>query len=154
MVSTTRSRPEGTIRRRGDAWQASLFTGYDPLTGKRVYLTATVPAEAAEAAARKALNRFRSQRDEERAPRSRVDLSYALGGWLAVQELEASTRSAYETNVRTHIGPALGTLPISKLTPQILERFYAELRRCRARCQPRRMRASRWRTRRSPSRTS
>ncbi|MGQ0846898.1 MAG: N-terminal phage integrase SAM-like domain-containing protein [Sporichthyaceae bacterium] len=133
MASTTRSRSDGTIRRRADGWQASLFTGYDPLTGKRVYLTQTV---ATEAEARKALTRFRSQRDEQRAPRSRVDLSYVLAEWLAVQELEASTRSAYETNIRTHIGPALGSLPIAKITPQVLERFYAELRRCRARCMP------------------
>jgi hypothetical protein len=27
MGSSTRTRSDGTIRRRGDAWQASLFTG-------------------------------------------------------------------------------------------------------------------------------
>jgi hypothetical protein len=54
----------------------------------------------------KALTRFGSRRDEQRAPRSRIDLSYVLAEWLAVQELEAGTRSAYETNICTHIGRA------------------------------------------------
>jgi integrase len=128
-----RERAEGTIRRRGDAWQVSLFTGYDPLNGRRLYLRETVHSEVA---ARKALNKLRAQRDEQQAPKVRVELSYALREWLATQELAAATRASYETYIRVHIEPALGGLAIARLSPQVLERFYAELRRCRDRCRP------------------
>jgi hypothetical protein len=40
-----------------------------------MYLTATAPSEAA---ARKALNKLRAQRDGQRAPVVRAELSYAL----------------------------------------------------------------------------
>jgi integrase len=132
-VTQRRERSEGTIRRRGDAWQVSLFTGYDPLNGRRTYLTATAHSEAA---ARKALNRLRTERDEQRAPKVRAELAYVLGEWLATQELAAATRASYETYIRVHIEPALGGLAISRITPQVLERFYADLRRCRLRCRP------------------
>jgi integrase len=113
MAATKRS--DGTIRRRGDAWQVSLFTGYDPLNGRRMYLTSTAPSEAAS---RKALNKLRSQRDEQLAPKTRAELSFALTEWLGVQELAAATRHSYGTYIRVHIEPGLGSTPIARLGPR------------------------------------
>lgn len=48
--------------------------------------------------------------------------------------VETNTLKGYEYNARRYIKPALGAVPIGKVTAQILEEFYAELRRCRARC--------------------
>jgi integrase len=134
MAATARrTRADGTIRRRGDAFQVSLFTGNDPRTGRRLYLTETVHSDPA---ARKALNRLRSQRDEQLAPKTRAELSYLLTEWMATLDVAAATREGYETYIRVYINPTLGGVPIARLSPQILERYYADLRRCRLRCRP------------------
>lgn len=128
-ASTSRSR--GQIRRRGDSYQVNLYAGVDPLTGRRVYLSdsTTDPTEA-----QRILNKFRTQVDEQRNAQTRAILRVAVTEWLKVQELEDSTREGYETYARTYIYPALGDEPVSKLSARLLEQFYAELRRCRARC--------------------
>jgi integrase len=109
----------------------SLYVGQDPLTGRRLYQSETLPSEAE---AKRALTRLRAARDQKKTARTRVPFSMALDEWMLVQELGESTRDTYERYLRLHIRPALGHVPISQLTPQMLERFYAELRRCRARC--------------------
>jgi len=38
--------------------------------------------------------------------------------------------------IRRYIRPALGNVPVGKITAKMLESFYAELRRCRVRCKP------------------
>ena len=55
-------------------------------------------------------------------PRRSVD------AWLRVPEAEETTLDGYHGYVRRCIKPALGDLPISKITAQLLEEFYAELR--------------------------
>lgn len=56
-----------------------------------------------------------------------------------MHEVEANTRQGYEAYIRKHIKPALGDVPIGKVTAKMLEDFYAELRRCRERCDGRPM---------------
>ncbi len=122
-------RTEGSLRKREGSWQASLSTGTDPLTGRRRYAIETHPTQAL---ARKALNRMRAERDQDRIARTNATFSVALAECLQVQELEETNRR----NLRNHITPALGELALSKVTPRALERLYAELRRCRVRCRP------------------
>jgi hypothetical protein len=35
---------------------------------------------------------------------------------------------------KTHIRPVLGQLPVARIDAEVLDSFYAQLRRCRARC--------------------
>lgn len=58
----------------------------------------------------------------------------ALDEWLKVHDVEENTRKGYEIYIRRYIRPALGDAPVAKITAKVLEDFYAELRRCRARC--------------------
>jgi integrase len=51
-----------------------------------------------------------------------------------VHEAEASTLDGYRGYVERTIKPALGGVPVSKITARMLEQFYAQLRRCRGRC--------------------
>jgi hypothetical protein len=60
--------------------------------------------------------------------------SVAIDEWLKVHELEETTREGYEAYTRNYINPALGDEPVSKISARVLEQFYAELRRCRTRC--------------------
>ncbi|WP_252443964.1 tyrosine-type recombinase/integrase [Pseudonocardia humida] len=108
-----------------------MYAGVDPLTGKDHYLTESTRSEAD---AQKILTRLLAQVDEHRNPRTRSTLSAVLEAWLRIHEAEASTLDGYRGYVRRTIEPALGAVPLSKLTPQVLEEFYADLRRCRHRC--------------------
>jgi integrase len=57
-----------------------------------------------------------------------------MDAWLRVHEVEENTRQGYEAYTRNHIKPALGHVPVGKVTARLLEEFYADLRRCRLRC--------------------
>lgn len=61
-------------------------------------------------------------------------LGYVIDEWLRTAEIEDSTREGYEGYIRRTIRPVLGSVPVSKITPRALENLYADLRRCRVRC--------------------
>lgn len=67
---------------------------------------------------------------------SSVSFSHAVAEWMRTSELEDSTRRTYEGYIARTIGPVLGELPVRKIDARVLETFYAELRRCRTRCNP------------------
>ncbi|MGH3908025.1 MAG: hypothetical protein ACRDTE_28175 [Pseudonocardiaceae bacterium] len=54
--------------------------------------------------------------------------------WLKVAEHEDSTRETYLGYIERTIKPALGGMSITKLSARHLETLYAQLRRCRSRC--------------------
>jgi integrase len=108
-----------------------VAAGVDRLTGKRVELVRTAPTLAA---AERLRTRLLAEVDGNRAARTQATLGYALDEWLATSEIEASTRDGYVGYIERTIRPALGSLPLGRINPDALERFYAELRRCRQRC--------------------
>jgi integrase len=57
-----------------------------------------------------------------------------IAKWLEVVELEDSTRDRYDGLIRLYITPTFGDLPAAKLDAELLERFYARLRRCNRLC--------------------
>jgi integrase len=135
-IAPERRRTRGHIRQRGSKFQVVVYTGIDPLTGRNHYLRETTDTEDK---ARRILNRMVTEIEERRNVQTSATLSAALDAWLRVHEVEANTHRAYAGYIRLHIKPALGQTPLSKVTAQVLEEFYAELRRCRTRCdgQPR-----------------
>ena len=86
-----------------------------------------------EREAGKILTRLQAEVDEKRNARTKATLGAALEAWLRVHEIEETTRQAYEGYIRLHIAPALGHIEVGKVTAQVLEEFYADLRRCRSR---------------------
>jgi integrase len=125
-------RPRGHIRTLpSGSFQAIVYSGVDPITGKERYLRETaVTYDAAEIA----LTRLQAQVDEDRHPKSDITVSRAISQWLEVAKLEDTTRDRYDDLIRIYIQPAFGDLKAAKLDPEILERFYARLQRCRAMC--------------------
>jgi integrase len=117
-------RPNGTFR-------AIVYAGIDPLTKKPRYLKKTVPTEAQ---AQVELTRMQNQVDEQRHPRSSISIGGVIAKWLEVVELEDSTRERYDGLIRLYIAPTFGDLPAAKLDAELLERFYARLRRCNRLC--------------------
>jgi hypothetical protein len=58
--------------------------------------------------------------------------------WLEVADVEESTLHGYRSKIETHIRPTLGHIKLSKVDAELLETFYARLRRCREQCGGRR----------------
>ncbi len=119
----------GTIIKRGNSWAVVIEVGRDPRTGKRV---------------RKWHSGFRTKRDAERARTellSRLDHGTyvspdrrTVGGYLEEDWLPAvkarltpSTWDSYARNIRLHITPELGPIPLQALTAARLNEFYALL---------------------------
>ena len=50
--------------------------------------------------------------------------------YMAVAELESSTRETYEGYIRRTILPALGSMELRKVRGPVLDTFYARLRKC------------------------
>ncbi len=121
----------GYVRRRGNSFQVLVYAGPDPLTGKDTYVSASTRDERE---VEKIRTRLLAQVDKQRAPAARVTLGYALDAWLALHEAEATTLEAYRGYADRTIRPALGEVAIARITARMLEQLYAELRRCRKRC--------------------
>src|SRR6266702_4828959 len=124
-------RAKGSIRQRGDTFQVRVYAGVDPVTGRPNYLTET---DEDEKQAQRILRKLASEVDDQRHARTKATLGDAVDAWLRVHEVEQNTRKGYETHARLYIKPALGDVPVGKINAQLLEQFYAQLRKCRIRC--------------------
>lgn len=134
--SAEQRRKRGSVRQRGNSLQVRVFSGIDPVTGKDVYLTETVKGtdKAAQKAADRVMTRLLGQVDQQRTATSSVAFGYVLDEWLRTAELDEGTRDMYRGYVDRNIRPVLGEEPVRKVSARMLETLYAELRRCRARC--------------------
>src|SRR3954452_11512726 len=136
-LAATVPRDGGSVAEWG--YRARASAGSDPLRGKRHDLTEIVPARPRTAAeAEKARTRLLSHVDEQSNPRTKETVNQLLARYLAVVELEEFTRKTYVGYLDVHVRPMLGALPLSKLNGEVLDTFYAELRRCRVHCDRRR----------------
>jgi hypothetical protein len=54
--------------------------------------------------------------------------------WLEVAELEETTRDRYEDLIRLYVLPIFGDMKVARVDPELLERSYARLHRCRDLC--------------------
>ena len=125
------SRPRGTIRQRGSSFQVAVYAGMDPVTGRRLYLRETT---ATKQEAQRTLRRLTSQVDEERHAKTQATFRTAMEAWLRTHELDDTTRAMYQRYGTKHIYPVFGDAPVGRVSARVLEEFYAELRRCRIRC--------------------
>ena len=120
--------PSGGLRVR-------VYAGIDPVTKKRHNLVETVPpGPKAAAQAEKVRTRLLAEVDAGRQPRTSVTVAQLMERYLEIVHVEPSTRSGYEGLVRNHIGPLLGELQVGRVRGDVLDSFYAELRRCRRHC--------------------
>lgn len=129
-------RKRGRIESRGPNLRVVVYAGLDPVTGRRAYVRETVKGndKAARKQAGKVMTRLLSQVDQQRATESSVPVGHVVDEWLRVAELEDGTREMYRGYLNRNIRPVLGAIPARKLSARDLETFYAELRRCRTRC--------------------
>lgn len=146
-----RIRQRGSVRRLGNVIQVRVSAGADPTSGERIVLVESVPIDkpgndrserAAFKEAEKVRARLLSEADSLRVARTKSTFGALLDRWFPQHEVDDTTRMTYDLLVRNHIRPVLGDVPLVLLmrdASERLERFYAELRRCRQRCNGRPM---------------
>ncbi len=124
-----RGNNEGSITRRSDGrWQARITLE----NGKRKSLYGKTRQEAAQR-----LTAALRQRDQGLPlVEEKQTVKQYLAGWLATikPSVRVRTWQRYEQYVRLHIVPSLGKTPLAKLTPQQIQRLYAD--RLEAGCSP------------------
>src|SRR6266567_8373673 len=112
--------PSGSCR-------VSVSSGIDPLTGRQLRHRRTAKTEEQ---ARIVLGRLLEQASTGQRPGSDVKVEEVLTQYLAIAELEPSTRETYEGYIRRTIMPALGSTELRKIRGPVLDTFYARLRKC------------------------
>ena len=82
--------PSGSLR-------VKVYAGTDPITGKRLDLTETIPpGPTAKREAQKALTRLLGQIDERRNPRTRATVGQLMDRYFEVLDVGETTLSTYE----------------------------------------------------------
>ena len=119
----------GNIRKRGkNSYSITISTGRDPITGKykQVYETVTGTKKDAERRLSELLNQF--DNGTFMKP-SKTTLGEYLEKWLrgyVYPNLSPRTAEGYESIVRCHLIPALGSIPLLQLKPEHLQQYYSE----------------------------
>lgn len=115
-------------------YYVSMELGRDE-NGKRIKQYRTFPTLGA---ARNGLRDFHAGIERERelerklAPAQELDLSHWLEYWMdsIVRPNRAETTVyAYQKIIDNHIDPALGTVPLKRLTPKMVQEYYTETQR-------------------------
>ncbi len=104
-----------------------VYAGIDPLTGRELRFRRTVKTEQE---AQIVLGELLKDNASGKRPEASVTVAEMLDRYLAIAELESSTRETYAGYIRRTIIPALGSMEIRKVRGPVLDTFYARLRRC------------------------
>src|SRR4029077_15436190 len=76
------------------------------------------------------LGRLLKEASECRTPESGATVAKLMDEYAAVAERDVSTRPTHEGFIRRTIKPALGPMKVRKVRGPILDKLYAELKRC------------------------
>jgi integrase len=109
------------------SYRVHVYAGTDPLTGRELRHRET--AKTMEQA-QIVLGRLLEDAAAGRRPASDVKVGDLLDQYMAVAELEPSTKETYEGYIRRTIRPALGSMELRKVRGPVLDTFYARLHRC------------------------
>ncbi len=120
---------KGHTRRRGKTWAFVVDIGTDPATGKR--RQKWVSGFERERDAAKAMRDYiaRIERGEAVAESSDTVAAYLRDQWLPLRrsKVKESTWAGYQDAVEGRIIPAMGALPLRKVTPKHIAKLYDDL---------------------------
>lgn len=126
MPGKRRGKNEGGIYRRNDGtWIGAVTVGYENGVQKRRSVSGKTRADVAEK-----IYQIKADLKSQRFVKpSAILFGDYLDSWINkkrdFQKIKPSTLTNYSQNIENHIKPALGKLRIQKLTPKILNDFYA-----------------------------
>ena len=128
-MAKKRANGEGNIRKRADGrWEGRYTAGYHPETGKRIIKNVLGKTQAeCKAKLKKAIEESKAL-DISRAS------EYTVATWLrtwfelyAKPHIRPSTMNYYHRNIEQHVAPAIGDIPLNKLTTRDLQKLYNDL---------------------------
>ncbi len=118
----------GSIRvKKPGTWELVVDIGRDPLTRRRRQRSRTFHGTKREA--ERELRRLVTSVEDGRLTGTDVVVADLLGRWLelASDQLSPTTIREYRRLVEKRIGPAIGSVPLTKLTTAQLDEFYQAL---------------------------
>lgn len=118
----------GHIAKKGNSYYAVIYEGIDPATGRgrhRWHAAGSTRKEAERLLA----DLVKRHHDGDYRPPEKITLGEYLERWLPTQRqpLAAATFSSYERNIRLHVLPYIGSIPLQRVTPEDLDSLYATL---------------------------
>lgn len=126
-MAKQRGHNEGTISQRKDGrWEARVSVGYKD--GKHV--SKCIYGKTREEVASKMVKALGDLQTGLSLPDEKVTMQNFLETWLentAKGRLRPSTFKRYGDLIRLHVVPHIGQIPVGKLTPQRLQRLWADL---------------------------
>lgn len=120
---------KGSIRQRSEGtWELRVFLGRDPVTGLKRYTSRTVIGGKRDA--QRALAAMINQAPDA-APTKAMTVGDVLERWFdhARDGLSPSTQGVTRMIIDKHLGPHLGSVPLSSLTPARIDAAYRALGR-------------------------
>ena len=104
-----------------------MYAGIDPITKREIRLKATAKTEQQ---AHIELGRLLKEASEGCTPESDATVAKLLDEYAPIAPWDVSTRQTNEGFIRRTIKPALGPMKVRKVRGPILDKLYAELKRC------------------------
>jgi len=119
---------KGHIRKRGSSYEVVIYLGRDATTGKKKYKSYTVRGTKKQAEAKLAqlLHELNTGTYVEPSP---MTFGEYLDKWLSEKVepyLRPATVERYRGIVENHLKPALGYIPLARLSPLELQRYYTQ----------------------------
>lgn len=130
MNNRKRKQGEGTIRLRNDGrWEGRVVIGYDEKGNPK---TKSVLAHTKG----ECLEKLEKLKEECGRTAEKLKPDMPFGEWIdfwykyfSSPKLRPTTQATYENRIYGHIIPSVGKIPLSKLTQNDLQQFYAKLKR-------------------------
>jgi integrase len=120
--------PSGSLRVR-------VYAGTDVLTGQPHYVAEVIKlGPHAQEQAEEARHRLVDQVQTDHHVKTNASVVQLIEEHLKTAEVEETTKDAYRANLRKHIKPQFKAGPAAEITAHTIEKFKAELRRCREHC--------------------
>ena len=119
----------GHIAKKGNRYYVVIHEGPDPATGKPRYRWHAAGASRGEAEKLLAEIVKRVHDGDYRSPDKITVADYLLHRWLPSKRtrVKPSTANSYERNIRLHINPNIGAIPLQRLQPEDLDELYVKL---------------------------
>jgi hypothetical protein len=94
------------------AFQVRVTAGIDVATGERIVLCETAETERE---AERVRVRLLAEADALKSARTKASFGVLIDRWFPQHEVGPSTRATYESLIRNHIRPALGSVSLTRL---------------------------------------
>ena len=119
----------GHIAKKGNRYYVVIHEGPDPATGKPRYRWHAAGGSRGEAEKLLAEIVKRVHDGDYRSPDKITVSDYLLNRWLPSKRtrVKPSTANSYERNIRLHINPNIGAIPLQRLQPEDLDELYVKL---------------------------